>query len=596
MLNRIRTLLSAFIVIALMAGAASPAAAQLEPAAGKPSIRIKECPEPTDSFEECALIDEPAFMLTPGARTNWQQQNFVCVGDGRSGNRVHVVVAELQNRSLSRGEVEKIVHGVDGIFDMSASWHGGRRVVRWEGENCGKPGARVKIGKVTLPDNWHRQDDLPRLFAIGSALQQAGYDTNAETLGHKYLVLVDVSQVDWDAWFCGMAYGPVEDPSAYSYAYAVVGAEYCRDYIRTAAHELAHTLGVDHVAAVNDLMGDEIFCYTIEECANHQGAVCPHPIFRRIADCKGNLYFNPNKGEYFDRKGWKLNIAASPFLADPGGKPLPKLIGQVDKLAVNYWDGGMSVEVEASAVGASGKNITPAITVSGPSDFRKEEDGAFRTYAPKPGEHTVSITWKDGSNTVTWTKKFTVTAPGGGGGGTGRFRDVADGNVFRGDIEKLAAAGITRGCNPPRNDLYCPKQSVTRGQMAGFLVRALGLPKGTARFSDTNGHVFEGDVAALAAADITRGCNPPRNDRFCPDQPVTRGQMAAFLVRALGLPKGNARFADTKGSVFEGDIAALAAAGITRGCNPPRNDRFCPDEPVTREQMAAFLVRAGLAG
>jgi hypothetical protein len=44
--------------------------------------------------------------------------------------------------------------------------------------------------------------------------------------------------------------------------------------------------------------------------------------------------------------------------------------------------------------------------------------------------------------------------------------------------------------------------------------------------------------------------------------------------------------------VFAADIAALAQAGITRGCNPPTNDRYCPDDNVTRGQMAAFLTRA----
>jgi hypothetical protein len=68
--------------------------------------------------------------------------------------------------------------------------------------------------------------------------------------------------------------------------------------------------------------------------------------------------------------------------------------------------------------------------------------------------------------------------------------------------------------------------------------------------------------------------------------------MAAFLVRALGLGPGSAVFEDVEGSVFAEDIAALADAGITRGCNPPANDSFCPDDPVTRGQMAAFLHRA----
>lgn len=54
-----------------------------------------------------------------------------------------------------------------------------------------------------------------------------------------------------------------------------------------------------------------------------------------------------------------------------------------------------------------------------------------------------------------------------------------------------------------------------------------------ARFFDTAGHTFAADIGALADAGITKGCDPPANDRFCPDAPVTRGQMAAFLRRAL---------------------------------------------------------------
>ena len=52
------------------------------------------------------------------------------------------------------------------------------------------------------------------------------------------------------------------------------------------------------------------------------------------------------------------------------------------------------------------------------------------------------------------------------------------------------------------------------------------------------------------------------------------------------------RFVDDDGSVFEADIEALARAGITAGWNPPLNDQYCPTKPVTRGQMAAFLVRA----
>ena len=132
--------------------------------------------------------------------------------------------------------------------------------------------------------------------------------------------------------------------------------------------------------------------------------------------------------------------------------------------------------------------------------------------------------------------------------------------------------------------------------MAAFLVRALGLTDtgGGNAFVDDDESVFEADIARLAAAGITRGCNPPTNDRFCPNERVTRQQMAAFLVRAYGLTDdgGGNTFVDDDGSVFETDIAKLAAAGITKGCNPPANTEFCPYSAVTREQMAAFLHRA----
>jgi hypothetical protein len=81
---------------------------------------------------------------------------------------------------------------------------------------------------------------------------------------------------------------------------------------------------------------------------------------------------------------------------------------------------------------------------------------------------------------------------------------------------------------------------------------------------------------------------------FCPGDPVTRGQMAALLVRAFDYPPTDPFadwFADDNDSEFEAEIEALAAAGITLGCNPPYNDRFCPGAPVTRGQIASFLVR-----
>lgn len=163
----------------------------------------------------------------------------------------------------------------------------------------------------------------------------------------------------------------------------------------------------------------------------------------------------------------------------------------------------------------------------------------------------------------------------------------------QGDIEAIAAEGITLGCNPPRNTRFCPDDPVTREQMAAFLVRALGLPAAdTAGFTDIGDSLFIEDIDRLAAAGITRGCNPPLNSVFCPEEPVTRGQMAAFLSRALDLPvQDGDSFVDDAGTTFESDIESLHGAGITAGCNPPANDRYCPAKSVTRAEMATFLSR-----
>lgn len=167
---------------------------------------------------------------------------------------------------------------------------------------------------------------------------------------------------------------------------------------------------------------------------------------------------------------------------------------------------------------------------------------------------------------------------------SGPFVD-ADDSIFRNDILWAWAEGVTMGCAAAR---YCPTATVTRDQMASFLVRALELPAGGAdRFIDDESSIHEVDINTLARAGITDGCAP---NRYCPTAPVSRAQMASFLVRALGLaPSGVNRFSDDNGSLHERDINALALAGITSGCG---QGRYCPNDPVTRGEMAAFLHRA----
>ena len=96
-----------------------------------------------------------------------------------------------------------------------------------------------------------------------------------------------------------------------------------------------------------------------------------------------------------------------------------------------------------------------------------------------------------------------------------------------------------------------------------------------------------GAVVPMVGA-ITLGESIKVELRLGPDEVSSGG----FLITLTCTPPGRGRFVDDDDSIFEADIEWLAAQGITLGCNPPLNDRFCPDEFVTRGQMAAFLRRA----
>ncbi|HYM53033.1 MAG TPA: S-layer homology domain-containing protein [Candidatus Dormibacteraeota bacterium] len=164
------------------------------------------------------------------------------------------------------------------------------------------------------------------------------------------------------------------------------------------------------------------------------------------------------------------------------------------------------------------------------------------------------------------------------------FTDIAA-HPFRADIEWLYATGITRGCAATK---FCPDSPVTREQMATFLDRALELPATSLDpFTDDEASPHEPAINRLAASGITTGCAPAR---YCPTGNVTREQMASFLARGFALPAGTIDyFGDDDRSAHQTDIIKLAASGISKGCRP---GDFCPANPVTRGQMAAFLHRA----
>ena len=170
----------------------------------------------------------------------------------------------------------------------------------------------------------------------------------------------------------------------------------------------------------------------------------------------------------------------------------------------------------------------------------------------------------------------------------GRFSDD-DGTPHEGWIEAVAGAGIAKGCTATT---YCPGASVTRGQMATLLARAWALPAATRdHFGDDEGSPHEDGIDRVAEAGIAGGT---ATGRYSPDAPVTRGQMATFLARAGRLPSATRdHFTDDAGHPHEDGINRLAEAGLATGTGA---GSFGPGRPVSRGQLATFLGRAlGLA-
>jgi hypothetical protein len=117
----------------------------------------------------------------------------------------------------------------------------------------------------------------------------------------------------------------------------------------------------------------------------------------------------------------------------------------------------------------------------------------------------------------------------------GIFGDVPCPSPFDDWIEQLAHEGITSGCG---NGDYCPNASVTRAQMAVFLLKtkngsSYAPPQAIGIFGDVPVGSFAADwIEALYNAGITGGCSASPL-LYCPDNPVNRGQMAAFLVKTF---------------------------------------------------------------
>lgn len=178
------------------------------------------------------------------------------------------------------------------------------------------------------------------------------------------------------------------------------------------------------------------------------------------------------------------------------------------------------------------------------------------------------------------------------------FLDVAPWNAFYTFVNTLALNSVTNGCSVVPS-VFCVNSSVTRAQMAIFLLRSKEGPSytppacTTPLFADVPcSSAYARWINELAVRGVTSGCG---FGNFCPDAAVTREQMAIFLLLVLQGPGYNppactsATFTDVPcSSAYARWIYDLVARGITGGCGP---NAYCPASNVTRGQMAVFLVR-----
>jgi parallel beta-helix repeat protein len=178
------------------------------------------------------------------------------------------------------------------------------------------------------------------------------------------------------------------------------------------------------------------------------------------------------------------------------------------------------------------------------------------------------------------------------------FLDVPPGDLFHDYVVAVARAGITAGCSGGN---YCRNDPVTRAQMAVFLLKGkYGAsyipPVCQSVFQDVQcPSTFANWIEQLYAEQITSGCSASPL-LYCPGDPVTRQQMAVFLLKtehgsAYDPPDCEEVFDDVPcDNPFAEWIEQLYEEQVTGGCSASPL-LYCPANPNTRGQMAVFLTK-----
>ncbi len=262
------------------------------------------------------------------------------------------------------------------------------------------------------------------------------------------------------------------------------------------------------------------------------------------------------------------NAAMASLLS--AGQPQP--IVRVERLRVrSSTDGGTPREVDVSGVTAAGERVTFTTTLE--ARYAKGIAGAAMR------RHLVV---QGGAGDRLFSSQITRF-------GFAPFIDD-DGTNHEYAITWAYEAGIVRGVG---DDRFAPRRSVTRAQMASYLVNTFAIPPATldGAFTDVPPDATHREnIDALVAAGITAGFG---DGTYGPDRAVTRAQMATFLAKTLGwVTEQRGTFSDvSENDVHGANIEAIAERGVTTGCDA---ERYCGGDPVQRGQLATFLQRVVL--
>jgi len=164
--------------------------------------------------------------------------------------------------------------------------------------------------------------------------------------------------------------------------------------------------------------------------------------------------------------------------------------------------------------------------------------------------------------------------------------DIA-GHWAEDSIKQLVATGAISGYP---NGTFKPNNSITRAEFATVVVKAFKLNAANGKvFADTSNHWAKSYIATAEAAGIVSGYG---NNKFGPDDLITREQMAVMIVKAANLTGGNGKTFTDSAKISSWAKSAVSTANATGVISGFPDGSFKPQDKATRAQAVTVIVNA----